>query len=150
MPFLRRGLKVACMHPQEIHRRRFKFFPWQGLYSPTRLQGNVEVIYGSGNLSRMQSVPPVHYLGGKLCQLQDSRERILPVLPSPIARPRLLGGSPQEGQVRLRAPARVCRSLPAISIALSIRIPAAGKNEKLRSSHFSGGGNDSTKLARHF
>src|SRR6266404_6170787 len=100
------------MHPQEIHRRRFKFFPWQGLYSPTRLQGNVEVIYGSGNLSRMQSVPPVHYLGGKLCQLQDSRERILPVLPSPIARPRLLGGSPQEGQVRLREPG-ACVPQPA-------------------------------------
>jgi hypothetical protein len=42
------------------------------------------------------------------------------------------------------------RSLPAISIALSIRIPIASKNEKLRASHFSGGGNDSTKLARHF
>lgn len=42
------------------------------------------------------------------------------------------------------------RSLPAISIALTIRTPIAGKNEKLRSSHFSGGGDDSTELARHF
>jgi plastocyanin len=42
------------------------------------------------------------------------------------------------------------RSLPAISIALAIRTPIAGKNEKLRSSHFSGGGDDSTELARHF
>jgi len=42
------------------------------------------------------------------------------------------------------------RSLSAISIALSIRIPAAGKHEKLRSSHFYGGGDDSTELARHF
>ena len=42
------------------------------------------------------------------------------------------------------------RSLPAISIALSIRIPASGKNEKLRSSHFYGGSDDSTELARQF
>jgi len=41
-------------------------------------------------------------------------------------------------------------SLPTISIALSIRIPTPGKNEKPRSSHFSGEGDDSTELGRHF
>ena len=42
------------------------------------------------------------------------------------------------------------RSLATNSIALSIRIPITGKNEKPRSSHFSGGGDDSTESARHF
>jgi hypothetical protein len=77
-------------------------------------QGNIEVIYGSGNSDPMQSVPTAHCPGRKVRQLQDSRERILPVLPSPIARPRLLGGSPQEGQVRLRVlGARVPQPQPA-------------------------------------
>jgi hypothetical protein len=46
--------------------------------------------------------------------------------------------------------ARLCRSLPEISIALFFRIPIAGKNQKLRASKFPGGGDDSTELARHF
>ena len=41
------------------------------------------------------------------------------------------------------------RSLPTSSIAQSIRISAAGGNGKLRFSHFSGGDDDSTELARH-
>ncbi len=48
------------------------------------------------------------------------------------------------------SPARVCRSLPAIPPALSIRIPITSKNQKLRASHFSGGDDDSTELARQF
>ena len=90
------------MHPREIRRRPLNFFLRRGLRLPTRLQGNVEVIYGSGILSRMQSVPPAHYLGRKVCQFQDSWERILPVLPLPIARWRLLGRSLEERQVRFR------------------------------------------------
>jgi hypothetical protein len=78
-----------------------EFLSEAGLRMAKRLQGSVEVIYGSGNLGRMQSVPSAHYLGRKVCQLQDSRERDLSVLPLPIPHRRLLGRSPEERQVRL-------------------------------------------------
>ena len=150
MSFLRRGLKVACMLPRKIHGRGLNFFPRQGLRLPLRLQGKVEVIDGWGDSDPMQPVPTAHCPGRKVRQLQDSRERSLPVLPLPIQCPRLLGRSPQEGQVRLRVLGACVPHLPAIPTALSIRIPIAIKNEKLRANHFPGGGDDSTELARHF